>query len=108
MLGLSGVQTVITADVVDYDTTRKFDRVMSIEMFEHMKNYQVRCACVSQAVACPMLCACDDVRGLQLQECAEQGVLCSAGAPAQHSLVAKAGGHVLRAHLHAQNPGLPL
>lgn len=36
------MQTVITADVVNYDTTRKFDRVMSIEMFEHMKNYQVR------------------------------------------------------------------
>ena len=35
------MQTVVTADVVNYDATRKFDRVMSIEMFEHMKNYQV-------------------------------------------------------------------
>ncbi len=35
------MQTVITADVVDFDTKQKFDRVVSIEMFEHMKNYQV-------------------------------------------------------------------
>lgn len=36
------MQTVITADVVTFDTKQKFDRVVSIEMFEHMKNYQVR------------------------------------------------------------------
>jgi cyclopropane-fatty-acyl-phospholipid synthase len=35
------LQTVITADVVNFDTRQKFDRVVSIEMFEHMKNYQV-------------------------------------------------------------------
>ena len=33
---------VITADVVDFETDRKFNRVLSIEMFEHMKNYKVR------------------------------------------------------------------
>ena len=35
------MQTIITADVVEFDTQQKFDRVVSIEMFEHMKNYQV-------------------------------------------------------------------
>jgi cyclopropane fatty-acyl-phospholipid synthase-like methyltransferase len=29
----------ITADVAVFDTPRRFDRVLSIEMFEHMKNY---------------------------------------------------------------------
>jgi len=29
---------VITANVVNFDTDQQFDRVMSIEMFEHMKN----------------------------------------------------------------------
>jgi hypothetical protein len=33
---------VITADVVEFDApAAAFDRVMSIEMFEHMKNYGV-------------------------------------------------------------------
>lgn len=31
---------VVTADVNHFDTTRRFDRVLSIEMFEHMKNYE--------------------------------------------------------------------
>ncbi len=30
---------VITADVVDLQLQRQFDRVVSVEMFEHMKNY---------------------------------------------------------------------
>lgn len=30
----------ITADVAQFDTMRRFDRVLSIEMFEHMKNYE--------------------------------------------------------------------
>ncbi|WP_221032272.1 SAM-dependent methyltransferase [Actomonas aquatica] len=38
--GLTNV-TVITADMNDFDITpASFDRVISIEMFEHMKNYQ--------------------------------------------------------------------
>ena len=32
---------VITADVAEFDTTRRFDRILSIEMFEHMKNYEL-------------------------------------------------------------------
>lgn len=32
--------TVITADVVTFEADGHFDRVMSIEMFEHMKNYK--------------------------------------------------------------------
>ena len=37
--GFLNVET-ITADIVDFDTVRRFDRVLSIEMFEHMKNYE--------------------------------------------------------------------
>jgi cyclopropane-fatty-acyl-phospholipid synthase len=29
----------ITADVAEFNTARQFDRILSIEMFEHMKNY---------------------------------------------------------------------
>ena len=36
-----GKVEAITADVVTFDPTRKFDRVMSVEMFEHMKNYEL-------------------------------------------------------------------
>ncbi|KAJ3221248.1 hypothetical protein HK099_003656, partial [Clydaea vesicula] len=31
--------TVITADINDFDFEKNFDRIISIEMFEHMKNY---------------------------------------------------------------------
>jgi len=31
---------VITADMRDFDTDRRFDRVVSVEMFEHMRNYR--------------------------------------------------------------------
>ncbi len=33
--------TVITADMNTFDTPERFDRVVSIEMFEHMRNYRV-------------------------------------------------------------------
>ena len=32
--------TVVTADMNDFQTEARFDRVVSIEMFEHMRNYQ--------------------------------------------------------------------
>lgn len=32
--------TIITADMNDFDTGATFDRVVSVEMFEHMRNYQ--------------------------------------------------------------------
>ena len=38
-VGLANVEA-ITADVAEFDTTHRFDRVLSIEMFEHMKNYE--------------------------------------------------------------------
>ncbi|GMH32304.1 hypothetical protein BSKO_00138 [Bryopsis sp. KO-2023] len=38
-LGLNNI-TIITQDVTDFHTTDQFDRVLSVEMFEHMKNYQ--------------------------------------------------------------------
>ena len=46
-----GLQEVITADVVEFEAARSaFDRVVSVEMFEHMKNYQARrsAACLTQ------------------------------------------------------------
>lgn len=38
-LGVENLE-VITANVIEFDTERQFDRVVSIEMFEHMKNYR--------------------------------------------------------------------
>lgn len=32
---------VVTANVQDFTTERRFDRVISVEMFEHMKNYEL-------------------------------------------------------------------
>lgn len=36
-----GNLTIITADMNDFDAAAVFDRVVSVEMFEHMKNYEV-------------------------------------------------------------------
>jgi cyclopropane-fatty-acyl-phospholipid synthase len=44
--GLVNVKTV-AANVVNLDIDRRFDRVLSIEMFEHMKNYEQLMAKVS-------------------------------------------------------------
>jgi len=38
--GLGNVEA-LTADVAEFDPGRRFDRVVSIEMFEHMKNYEL-------------------------------------------------------------------
>jgi len=38
--GLANVEP-ITADVRNLDVQRRFDRVVSVEMFEHMKNYEL-------------------------------------------------------------------
>jgi len=38
-LGLTNLE-VITCDMNDFQTERRFDRVVSIEMFEHMRNYE--------------------------------------------------------------------
>ncbi len=37
-LGLRNIE-VVTAEMNGFDTTRRFDRVVSVEMFEHMRNY---------------------------------------------------------------------
>lgn len=37
--GLRNIE-IITADMNDFDIDRQFDRVVSVEMFEHMRNYQ--------------------------------------------------------------------
>ncbi|KAI0595634.1 methyltransferase [Biscogniauxia sp. FL1348] len=48
--GLSNL-TVITGDVVDYEfEPESFDRVVSIELFEHMKNYELLMAKVARAL----------------------------------------------------------
>lgn len=38
--GLGNIE-VITRDMNDFDTAERFDRVVSVEMFEHMRNYEV-------------------------------------------------------------------
>ena len=38
-LGLGNLE-VITADMRDFDIAERFDRVVSVEMFEHMRNYR--------------------------------------------------------------------
>lgn len=45
--GLSNVNVVV-ADMNDFDTGEIFDRIVSIEMFEHMRNYQVLFQKISQ------------------------------------------------------------
>lgn len=43
--------TVITGDVVSYEFERAaFDRVLSIELFEHMKNYELLMAKIAYAL----------------------------------------------------------
>jgi len=37
--GLTNI-TVLTCDMNDFDTELRFDRIVSVEMFEHMRNYQ--------------------------------------------------------------------
>ncbi len=32
--------TIITSDINQFSIDKKFDRVVSVEMFEHMRNYQ--------------------------------------------------------------------
>ena len=40
ILGLSNLK-VITADMNDFEINGKFDRIVSVEMFEHMRNYEI-------------------------------------------------------------------
>lgn len=37
--GINNLQ-IVTANINDFETERKFDRVVSVEMFEHMRNYK--------------------------------------------------------------------
>ena len=39
-LGLTNVE-VLTTDICEFDTDCKFDRVVSLEMFEHLRNYEL-------------------------------------------------------------------
>jgi cyclopropane-fatty-acyl-phospholipid synthase len=43
--------TVITADMNDFDIAQTFDRVVSVEMFEHMKNYALLLAKIARWLA---------------------------------------------------------
>ncbi|MCC7526890.1 MAG: class I SAM-dependent methyltransferase [Candidatus Melainabacteria bacterium] len=45
--GLNNV-TVMTANIADFNTEMEFDRILSIEMFEHLKNYRAVLAKVSR------------------------------------------------------------
>lgn len=40
MRGIDAKLTVITADMNDFDISEQFDRVVSVEMFEHMRNHK--------------------------------------------------------------------
>ena len=42
-----GNLTILTADMNVFETALRFDRVVSVEMFEHMKNYEVLLAKIS-------------------------------------------------------------
>jgi len=42
---------VITCDMNDFDTQSRFDRVVSVEMFEHMKNYEELMARIARWLA---------------------------------------------------------
>lgn len=39
---------IITADMNHFDTERRFDRVVSVEMFEHMRNYELLMAKIAR------------------------------------------------------------
>jgi len=45
--GLTNID-VVTADANVFDTERRFDRIVSVEMFEHMRNYRTLLARVAQ------------------------------------------------------------
>lgn len=45
-VGLTNIQ-VITADMREFDTSDTFDRIVSVEMFEHMRNYELLLSRVS-------------------------------------------------------------
>jgi cyclopropane-fatty-acyl-phospholipid synthase len=45
--GLANIE-VVTADMNDFSTDLKFDRVVSVEMFEHMRNYEKLMAHISR------------------------------------------------------------
>jgi cyclopropane-fatty-acyl-phospholipid synthase len=47
LLGLANLN-IITADMNVFDTEQSFDRIVSVEMFEHMRNYQVLYAKVAR------------------------------------------------------------
>jgi len=42
--------TVVTANINDFEPEKEFDRVVSVEMFEHMRNYQKLMRLVSSAL----------------------------------------------------------
>ena len=106
------LQEVITADVVHFDTKKRFDRVVSIEMFEHMKNYQVHSeGLFSRVGLCRAFRLPSFVRShIPVVSCiailSEPGT--SAGSIAQHRIVDETRGAPVRPHLHPQEPGLPL
>jgi cyclopropane-fatty-acyl-phospholipid synthase len=49
-LGLANVE-VVTADVIGFAPGRRFDRIVSVEMFEHMRNWRVLLARVGSWLA---------------------------------------------------------
>lgn len=46
-LGLTNLE-IVTGDVADLDFSERFDRIVSVEMFEHFRNYELLLAKISQ------------------------------------------------------------
>jgi len=60
--GLSNLE-VITGNVVDYEFDKEvYDRVVSIELFEHMKNYQQLMPSVAALSSPVASCSCKSSR----------------------------------------------
>ena len=55
--GLDNVE-VITADANHFSTDKRFDRVVSVEMFEHMRNYAVFCTGSAAGYGRAASCSC--------------------------------------------------
>ncbi len=45
-LGLTNIE-VLTVNIQNFNSTRHFDRVLSVEMFEHVRNYEELLRCIS-------------------------------------------------------------
>jgi hypothetical protein len=75
--GLKNV-SVITADMNTFQAEGFFDRVISVEMFEHMKNYQVGSHLLHAMLAISWARASPEIyQSCGLKECKHCAILCA-------------------------------